>query len=254
MVGNEWFLLFLATEGRSNRPHAPLFVCWYIDGSRRMCPNTALRIRAGENPATRSCNSAGMKGAKMTKVCNKCGKEFPSRIVIDGIERDIKRRKYCLDCSPFGEQPAAKTRLSSKDHGVCKNCGKPLTKSGKIFCNCKCHRDYQYKEYIADWKEHKNDGTIGKSWIAVSHKIRRYLYEKYDGKCARCGWSEVNPYTNTIPLEIEHIDGDAENNTEENLILLCPNCHSLTRTYRGANRGNGTRNIKWVSRGGTTNV
>ena len=53
-----------------------------------------------------------------------------------------------------------------------------------------------------------------------------------------------------IPLEIEHIDGNALNNKEENLILLCPNCHSLTKTYRGANRGNGKRNIKWLSRDG----
>jgi 5-methylcytosine-specific restriction endonuclease McrA len=49
-------------------------------------------------------------------------------------------------------------------------------------------------------------------------------------------------------------DGDATNNKEENLTLLCPNCHSLTPTYRGANKGNGKRDIKWVARKGSTNV
>lgn len=44
-----------------------------------------------------------------------------------------------------------------------------------------------------------------------------------------------NIYTNNIPLEIEHIDGNYLNNKEENLILICPNCHSLTSTYKGAN-------------------
>ena len=43
-------------------------------------------------------------------------------------------------------------------------------------------------------------------------------------------------------------------NKEENLTLLCPNCHSLTPTYRGANKGNGKRDIKWVARKGSTNV
>lgn len=33
----------------------------------------------------------------------------------------------------------------------------------------------------------------------------------------------------SAPLEIEHIDGNALNNKEDNLILLCPNCHSLTK-------------------------
>ena len=62
---------------------------------------------------------------------------------------------------------------------------------------------------------------------------------KYNNKCSRCGWGEINPYTNNIPLEVEHIDGNFMNNNEENLTLLCPNCHSLTSTYKGANAEKG---------------
>lgn len=75
--------------------------------------------------------------------------------------------------------------------------------------------------------------------------MRRYIFEKFNNKCSKCGWSEINPYTNRIPLEIEHKDGNWKNSFEENLELLCPNCHSLTSTYRGANRGNG-RDITWI--------
>jgi len=39
-----------------------------------------------------------------------------------------------------------------------------------------------------------------------------------------------------IPLELHHIDGNSENNLLNNLSLLCPNCHSLTSTYRGKNK------------------
>lgn len=73
----------------------------------------------------------------------------------------------------------------------------------------------------------------------LSRNIRRYMLKKYDYKCSRCGWGEINPYTNTVPLEIEHIDGDYTNNNEDNLDVLCPNCHSLTSTYKGANKGHG---------------
>ena len=38
------------------------------------------------------------------------------------------------------------------------------------------------------------------------------------------------------------VDGNYTNNKEENLTLLCPNCHSLTKTYKGANKGNGRHN------------
>ena len=35
------------------------------------------------------------------------------------------------------------------------------------------------------------------------------------------------------------IDGDNKNNKKENLKLLCPNCHSLTPTWRGRNKNSG---------------
>lgn len=133
-------------------------------------------------------------------------------------------------------------------YGFCRNCNKPLTISGKTYCNNNCQKEYEYKEYIRKWKLGEVDGTTGGTWIDISGYIRRYIFEKYNFQCTQCGWSKINQYTGTIPLEIEHIDGDAKNNKEENLALLCPNCHSLTKTYRGANKGRGTRNIKWVSR------
>ena len=38
---------------------------------------------------------------------------------------------------------------------------------------------------------------------------------------------------------VEHVDGNSANHGEDNLKLLCPNCDSLTSTYKALNRGNG---------------
>lgn len=54
-----------------------------------------------------------------------------------------------------------------------------------------------------------------------------------------CGWCEVNPISGKVPIELEHIDGDSNNNSLENLKLLCPNHHSLTPTYKYLNKGKG---------------
>lgn len=70
--------------------------------------------------------------------------------------------------------------------------------------------------------------------------IRNYLIEKYQG-CQLCGWNQVNPTTNRMPLEVHHIDGNCTNNKEENLQLLCPNCHSLTPNSGALNKGNSKR-------------
>lgn len=125
---------------------------------------------------------------------------------------------------------------------VCLVCGKPLTKYQKKYCSPQCTNDGKYQDFITKWKNGEEQGMRGE--YNISRHIKRYLFEKYNYKCSKCGWGEMNPYSKLIPLEIEHIDGNYQNNKEENLTLLCPNCHSLTATYKGANRGNGRKSRK----------
>lgn len=120
----------------------------------------------------------------------------------------------------------------------CISCGTQILrgKKGK-FCNTQCQRDYAYNEYIKRWKEGLEDGSKGT--YRVSDYIRKYLFKKFNNKCTKCGWGEVNKRTGKIPLHIDHIDGDNTNHKEENLDLICPNCHSLTSTFGSLNTGKG---------------
>ena len=120
----------------------------------------------------------------------------------------------------------------------CLNCNQKISSKNK-FCSNKCQKEYEYKKYIKRWKNNEVSGMRGE--YLISMYIKTYLFEKYNNKCARCGWGKVNPYTKNIPLEVEHIDGNYQNNSEENLILLRPNCHSLTETYKGANINHGRK-------------
>ena len=129
----------------------------------------------------------------------------------------------------------------------CLNCNKELSKSQTKYCSNKCQVEYQRKEYIERWKNGQEDGVTGQ--FGTSHYIRSYLFEKNNNSCELCGWGKVNPFTNTIPLEIHHIDGDYRNNSEKNLQLLCPNCHSLTENIKGANKnGRGEERNKYKPR------
>lgn len=53
-------------------------------------------------------------------------------------------------------------------------------------------------------------------------------------KCQECGISEWN--RKPIILQLHHINGDNRDNRLENLMLLCPNCHSQTANYSGKKR------------------
>ncbi len=41
----------------------------------------------------------------------------------------------------------------------------------------------------------------------------------------------------TLSLELHHVNGDGQDNRLENLMLLCPNCHSQTDTWGARNKG-----------------
>mgnify|MGYP001584724383 FL=1 len=94
---------------------------------------------------------------------------------------------------------------------------------------------------MEDWKKGKVNGNIGVTAINISKHLKRFLGEKFRNKCSECGWGKINPITGFIPLEIDHIDGNANNNLEVNLRLICPNCHSLTPFYKNLNRGKGRK-------------
>ena len=53
--------------------------------------------------------------------------------------------------------------------------------------------------------------------------------------CEACGRHEWEG--SAIPLELDHVNGDRNDNRLENLRLVCPNCHAQTPTYRGRNIG-----------------
>lgn len=69
-----------------------------------------------------------------------------------------------------------------------------------------------------------------------SYKLKLRLYEHglKHPQCELCGWASVS-LDGRIPVELDHINGDHNDNRIENLRILCPNCHSLQLTHRGRN-------------------
>ena len=42
-----------------------------------------------------------------------------------------------------------------------------------------------------------------------------------------------------LPIDVDHVDGNSDNNIPANLRLLCVNCHRQTSTYGAKNMGRG---------------
>lgn len=83
-------------------------------------------------------------------------------------------------------------------------------------------------------KRSKTDDYL--SWST----LRKMVLEKKENKCEICYLT--NWLDKPITFEIHHKDGNRENNKEENLQLLCPNCHSQIHNHKGRNRKSRLRN------------
>lgn len=60
-----------------------------------------------------------------------------------------------------------------------------------------------------------------------------------EDKCSICGWGKKLESTRFTPCELDHVDGNPHNHHISNLRIICPNCHSLTHTYRKRKRVKG---------------
>ena len=170
---------------------------------------------------------------KTPKLCLHCGKPIPYE--------DHKRKKFCNSSCAASYNNTKRVTVEKKPK-YCKYCGKLITKSKgeswteyqkRKYCCFDCYVHFNTSEYLRKWKSGEVSGSIPSG--GINDTLRKYLLDKYNNQCAICGWNKVNPYTKTVPLEIHHIDRNSDNNTEENLIVLCPCCHSLTKNYKGAN-------------------
>ncbi len=118
------------------------------------------------------------------------------------------------------------TTLKSK---LCFNCGCEKKTSRGIYCSHVCQQDKAFKKRLNSWLSGSNENS--------NRVIKRCLTYLYGYKCVVCGISEW--MSKPIVLEVEHKDGDSTNGLHGNVCLICPNCHSQTPTYKGANRGKG---------------
>lgn len=163
---------------------------------------------------------------EIKKKCENCSVDFKS------FERD--NRKFCShSCSAIFNN----FKRSENYNENCKYCNNEI-KKGNEFCNNICYAKYHTQKIYE---------LIEKNGNVSEKQIKSYLIYKHGTNCMECGWNKIHPILNKVPIQLEHIDGNSDNNTKNNCKLLCPNCHSLTLTFGALNIGNG-RTLRKIKR------
>jgi hypothetical protein len=144
--------------------------------------------------------------------CLKCNNYIPTTININGKIRNLQKRKYCLECSPFDNHNTSKLHIPDEQK----------TRSS---------RDYslfslEEKKKFYDYQREKR------------YERKKYLVETHGGKCSECNYDRnlaalcfhhINPEEKSFTLDVRNMYAKSLESLEEEskkCVLLCSNCHT----------------------------
>ena len=149
------------------------------------------------------------------KSCEFCGRTFAAKQVIDGKMRSLYRRRFCLDCSPFGVHNSSKVPPGN------------LSASDRV--------------------EHRRQRRRAKSYRSQKKRRREKeaeLVQASGARCANCGYAGAaaaldfhHRDARTKEFSISKFSGSWEQLVAESkkCDMLCANCHRLCHAVEGAN-------------------
>lgn len=156
-----------------------------------------------------------------TRVCEKCNQEYQSKFIHNGKTKYLgNKRRFCLECSPYGSGNRYNLRCNDMENKRC-----PICKNRK------------------SRKEFTFSGNYCRSCNSTSRKqhrkiVKKFLVDLKGGKCSVCSYDKcidalvfhhINPEekdfeigrANSSRFTIEQMTKEVEK-----CQLLCFNCHA----------------------------
>ena len=196
---------------------------------KELSEDSKARIKQGAiNGALQSKLGKAERRANFFKACLRCG---------NNIGYDKRRNTYCSHSCAASEGNIGQVRNPRKHpQRECPVCETKLPSRCKTFCSVVCRETVR-------WFNTKKQIEAQGGWSRFNPvQIKKWLEEQHGWKCSICGLTEW--LGNRIPLVMDHVNGNPEDHSCDNLRFVCGNCDMLLPTYKSKNKGNGRASRK----------
>jgi hypothetical protein len=168
------------------------------------------------------------------RTCRLCGSEFPAHVVIDGRERNLQNRKFCLQCSPYGSHNTRTLRRDDVGNVVAVTVARVRALTQPEFeklCCSRCGRKYTLNRKQGHQLTLCNSCSANRQRV----KMKQRCVDYKGGKCQCCGYDR-----SLRSLTFHHRNADEKEFTLAGKMswawsklareldkcdLLCANCH-----------------------------
>lgn len=153
----------------------------------------------------------------ITKICQHCNKEFEASLK----EHKRGNAKYCSKNCSHASRRGVTLTVPNRE---CDFCNKPihrtkfgltLSKSGFYFCSRACKDKAQSHENSSNFL-----AMLPSHYKMLGTAYRKMAFRNKIPACEKCGYDKFVEI-----LQVHHKDRNRQNNTLENLEILCPTCH-----------------------------
>lgn len=117
----------------------------------------------------------------------------------------------------------------------CEYCSKNImgNSNTSIYCSRNCFNEHTKQKTYTYFLSSPIE--LQRADYDIPDSIKHTIIKEQSCKCDICGIDEIWNYKKLVFI-LDHIDGDASNNTRDNLRGVCPNCDSQLDTYKSKNK------------------
>lgn len=170
-------------------------------------------------------------------TCKYCKRPFSKKEIIEWREHlGVKKEPYTYhttvyeysdgtrENAPNSEKTIMRDKNYDRHYYVCKKCEYGFDKEwneekGKWLGEAPKTKIIKKKRSSYEFGFDDNSKSNGKRRTPIKQSVKREIFERAGNSCQHCG--------HTFGLEIHHIDENPSNNSKENLVILCANCHKM---------------------------